>query len=119
MSKFIEYAVGALAALFIVAWQGAALGGSLDGPDVQTMSVSVRYADLDLSRPADVKVLYQRIGRAANAVCGERELTGSHLPLPSWRRCVADAVDHAVVQLDRPALSAYHREHTTDVARKG
>jgi hypothetical protein len=24
-----------------------------------------------------------------------------------------------VTRLDRPALSAYHREHTTDVARKG
>ena len=67
MSKFIEYAVGALAALFIVAWQGAALGGSLDGPDVQPVSVSVRYADLDLSRPADVTgCCIGGSGRAAN-----------------------------------------------------
>ena len=119
MSKFIEYAVGALAALFIVAWQGAALGGSLDGPAGQTVSISVRYADLDLSRPADVKTLYQRIRHAADRACGERELTGSHTVIPSWKHCVTDAVDNAVIQLDRPALSAYHREHTTDVARKG
>ncbi len=64
MSKLIEYSVGAVAALFIVAWQGAVLGASLDGPAGQSVSVSVP-------------------------------------------------------QLDRAALSAYHREHGTHVARKG
>ncbi|HEY3809062.1 MAG TPA: UrcA family protein [Steroidobacteraceae bacterium] len=116
MSKLTEYLLGALAALFIVAWQGAALGASLDGSAGQ--SVTVRYADLDLNRPADVKTLYQRIRHAAYGACGERELTGSHLPLPSWQTCVRDAVDQAVAQLDRPALTAYHREHS-EAARKG
>jgi len=119
MNQFVKYALGALAALFVVAWQGAALATSLDAPPGQPVSVSVKYADLDLSRPADVKVLYHRIHRAADAACGERELMGSHLPLPSWSQCVAQAVDAAVAQVDRPALTAYHHEHTTEVARKG
>jgi UrcA family protein len=119
MNQIVKYALGAFAALFIVAWQGATLAASLDGSSARTGSVAVRYADLDLSRPADVKVLYHRIRLAADATCGERELTGAHLPLPSWEQCVAQAVDAAVARVDRPALTAYHHEHTTDVARKG
>jgi UrcA family protein len=118
MTKLTEYMLGALAALFIVAWQGAALGASLDGTAGPTVSVTVRYADLDLRRPADVEKLYQRIRHAAYGACGERELTGSHAVLPSWQKCVTDAVDQAVTQLDRPALTAYHREHS-EAARKG
>jgi len=119
MSQIAKYVLGALAALFVVAWQGAALGGSLEGSLSQPVSVVVKYADLDLNRPVDVKVLYHRIRLAADRACGEREITGSHLSLPSWEVCVANAVDQAVVRLDRPALTAYHLQHTTDVARKG
>jgi UrcA family protein len=119
MNQIVKYALGALAALFVVAWQGAALAASLDGPSARTVSVSVRYADLDLSRPGDVKVLYHRIRVAADAACGERELTGSHQRASSWVQCVAQAVDEAVARVDRPALTAYHHVHTTEVARKG
>jgi UrcA family protein len=118
MSKLTEYLLGALAALFIVAWQGAALGASLHGPAGQTVSIAVKYADLDLNRPADVKTLYQRIRHAAYGACGQRELTGSHSALPSWQQCVRDAVEQAVARLDRPALTAYHRDHS-EAARKG
>jgi hypothetical protein len=43
MTQFIEYALAALAALLIVAWQGAALGASLDGPAGQAVSVTAKY----------------------------------------------------------------------------
>lgn len=119
MSQIAKYLLGALAALFIVAWQGAALASSLDAPPGQPVSVVVKYADLDLNRPTDVRLLYHRIRLAADRACGEREITGSHLTLPSWRQCVAAAVDAAVVQVDRPALTAYHHEHTADAARRG
>jgi UrcA family protein len=119
MDQIVKYVLGALAALLVVASQGAALGASLEVVPGQSVSVAVKYADLDLNRPADVQVLYHRITRAADRACGEREFTGSHLPGPSWEQCVAGAVEQAVERLDRPALSAYHREHSTDVARKG
>ena len=119
MDQIAKYVLGALAALLVVAWQGAALGASLEGLPGESVSVVVKYGDLDLNRPADVTVLYHRITRAADRACGERELTGSYLARPSWTRCVAAAVDQAVSRLDRPALTAYHRQHSTDVARKG
>jgi UrcA family protein len=115
MSQFAKYALGAAAALFLTAWQGVAVGTSVGAG---TASIGVSYADLDLNRPTDVKILYRRINLAAEEVCGPRSTTGTNLPLPSWERCVAQAVDATVAKLDRPALSAYHREHSSDAARK-
>jgi len=116
MSRILRFVVAASAAVLLTAWQGAALGDSLSGV---TRSISVQYSDLDLNRPADVRILYQRITHAAGEACGPKVLTGSQLPLPGWEDCVAHAIDAAVSRLDRPALSAYHREHVTDVPRKG
>jgi UrcA family protein len=119
MSQITKYLVGAAAALVLTAWEGVAVGTSLDGAGDPPHPVKVRYADLDLNQPHDVRVLYHRIRLAADRACGEREITGSHLSLPSWEVCVAGAVDQAVLRLDRPALTAYHLQHTIDLARKG
>ena len=68
----------------------------------------VRFADLDLTRPADVAVLYQRIRVAAREVCpslSERDLT----LLAASRSCVVDAIDQAVSDIHSPTLSRYHQ----------
>lgn len=119
MSQIAKYVVSAVAALLLTAWQAAAVGASLDGASPAPRPITVKYADLDLNRAADVRVLYQRIHRAATESCGLSEITGSHLKLSSWEQCVAGAVDRTVAQVDRPALTAYHRQHTTDTAAKG
>ncbi len=119
MNPITKYVLAAAAAATLTLWQAAALGGSLSGAAERTQQVTVRYADLDLAQPQDVKILYHRIRRAADLACGERELTGAHLPLPSWSSCVSAAVDAAVVRVDRPALSAYHRAHTVEVTGRG
>lgn len=119
MSEIAKYVLAAVAALLLTAWQAAAVGASLEGSGTQTHSIAVRYSDLDLSRPSDVRVLYRRIRFASEESCGLSELTGSHQRLPSWKRCVAGAIDQAVAQVDRPALTAYHRRHAADAASKG
>ena len=43
MSKITEYVLGAMAALFIVAWQGLALGSSLEGASGTTVAVHFSY----------------------------------------------------------------------------
>jgi UrcA family protein len=90
---------GAEAALFVTAASAA-----------EVHSISVRYADLDLDRPAGVARLYGRIRAAADNVCSPRVLTGSYVPQPDYQRCFADAVTQAVARVDRPALSAYHQQ---------
>jgi UrcA family protein len=119
MSQITKYLVGAAAAMVLTAWQGIALGTSLEGTADQPQPVKVRYADLDLNQPHAVRVLYHRIRLAADESCGVGEITGSHLKLKSWEQCVAHAVDETVTRLDRPALTAYHRQHTTDASWKG
>jgi UrcA family protein len=119
MSQITKYLVGAVAAMVLTAWQGVALGTSLEGTADQPHPIKVRYADLDLSQPRDVRVLYHRIRLAADESCGIGEITGSRLKLSSWEQCVARAVDEAVTRLDRPALTAYHRQHSIDASGKG
>jgi UrcA family protein len=119
MSPISKYALAAAAAVSLTAWNGAALGDSLSASQDGTRAVVVRFADLNLNQPKDIQILYHRINVAAGVACGPSKLTGSNLPLPSWQHCVAGAVDSAVLRLDRPALSAYHRAHTPDTVRKG
>jgi UrcA family protein len=119
MSPISKYALAAAAAVSLTAWEGAALGDSLSGSQDGTKAVVVRFADLDLNQSKDIQILYHRINLAAGVACGQRELTGSRLPLPSWQHCVAGAVESAVLRLDRPALSAYHRAHTAETVWKG
>jgi UrcA family protein len=100
--------IAAALALLICGAEAALFATAASAAEVH--SLSVRYADLDLDRPADVARLYQRIRVAADNVCGPRVLSGSNLPLPDYQRCFADAVAQAVVRVDRPALSAYHQQ---------
>ena len=68
-------------------------------------SRKVSYADLDISKPAGAKVLYNRIVAAAHQVC---ELKG-YKDLDTMRRvdkCTDHAIDNAVKEVGSPALSA-------------
>ena len=73
-------------------------------PDVP--SVTVRYADLDLSSPAGASALYGRIQAAARQVCGYagRDVVAQ----ASWRSCYRSAVGDAVSKVNSPLLIAVH-----------
>jgi UrcA family protein len=78
----------------------------------------VRFGDLNVDRPEGAAVLYRRIERAAKRVCGEPRLPGSHFTSPIWRSCVVQAVEQAIATVDRPALTAYYREHAASSQQK-
>jgi UrcA family protein len=69
-------------------------------------SEHVRYADLDLNRPAGIETLYRRLSQAARNVCESYNL--SRAPEMQWqrRRCVALAMANAVKDVGNPALTA-------------
>jgi UrcA family protein len=77
----------------------------------QTLRLNV--SDLDLNKSTDVATLYKRIKNAAEQACGADVVTGSRLPSQSKRQCLAEAVNGAVVQINNPSLSAYHKQETT------
>ena len=84
-----------------------ALPAHADAPALQ-----VKVGDLDLTHPAGVAILYKRLQFAAQQVCGPSVVTGSRIDSSPQKACVKDAVENAVRQIDRPALTAYHRSHS-------
>jgi UrcA family protein len=60
---------------------------------------TVKFADLDLNRPADTKILLQRIRVAALHVC----TVNGHV---AQQQCYHKAVRDAVQQINRPQLNA-------------
>lgn len=88
---------------------GAAAGQS------QQVSVTVSFADLDLSKPAGAQTLYKRIRAAARRVCGPVD---THVAVRRWSgECFETAIDDAVAKVDRPSLTALHKEDTSRTAR--
>jgi UrcA family protein len=103
------------AALLLLAgaWQCDALAAPQTPAARDVDQLTVHFGDLNIDQTAGAAVLYRRIQYAAQHVCGEPQLPGSHIVSPYWRKCVAQAVDGAVAAVDRPVLTAYHRVHTT------
>jgi len=62
----------------------------------------VRFADLDLTRPAAAQELYRRIKRAAREVCAV------YGPGGYVRGCADDAIARAVAKVGSPLLRARH-----------
>jgi UrcA family protein len=81
-------------------------------------SKKVYYADLNLSRPADVQVLYRRLKIAAVGVCYKEPEPQELSRRAHWKRCYEPALHNAVMQIDVPALlSLYRSEMSTNKVR--
>jgi UrcA family protein len=112
MSRKPRIWINAAVLLLAGAWQYGAFASTRPaGEDVRR--ITVRFDDLNLEQPRGVAALYRRVRLAAEQVCGEPRGPGEAIISADWRACVAQAVDRAVVTVDRPALTAYHRGHTT------
>jgi UrcA family protein len=111
MSRKAKIWINAAVLLLAGAWQcGAFASTPPAGEDVRR--ITVHFGDLNLEHPAGAAALYRRIRLAAKQVCGEPEQPGLAIISVELRACAAQAVERAVVAVDRPALTAYHREHT-------
>ena len=111
MSSKAAIWIKAAAVLLAVAWQFDAAAAAAPA-SAEVNQATVRYDDLNVDQRAGAAVLYRRIRSAARNVCGDPQPPGDHFTSPSWRSCVADAINRAVVAVDRPALTAYYRLHT-------
>lgn len=80
--------------------------------ETRTKSLAVSFADLDLSKPAGAQTLYKRIKAAARTVCGPVDQYTFVVSSYSFRKCFDAAVANAVGQVDRPSLTALHREES-------
>ena len=74
--------------------------------DADPISVSVRYSDLDVSRPEGANILLRRVNRAADQACGgepDIRLIREH---SQYANCKKLAVDRALGQLPAPVVTA-------------
>jgi UrcA family protein len=98
--------VGAFATLTVATTSFAA------APSSDVPSVSVRYDDLNLTTSVGVNALYHRISVAAREVCPDvysRDLA----VVVAGERCQANAVAHAVRDLNNPQLALVHAAHVS------
>jgi UrcA family protein len=97
--------------LFATSLSSLAAVSTTVGPEDDSPSRIVKFADLDLTHSQGAAVLYARIKSAARAVC---------LPADNWMmklRSIADqcrdqAIARAVTDVNAPALTTYHMEHS-------
>jgi UrcA family protein len=90
---------------------GSALSvpASADASDIP--SVTVKFADLDILRPAGATKLYGRIQGAANLVCSGYDHS-SFTAQANFKACVSDAIGRAVAKVESPALNMVYRAKT-------
>ena len=85
--------------------------------DEAVVTQRVSFKDLNLNSPEGAAVLYGRIRRAANQVCGQWDTFN----LSQWHAvhtCISDAVSRAVAQVNRPMLTSLYNEKTSKADKK-
>jgi UrcA family protein len=88
----------------------SALLGSIAQADARQDRTAIQLADLNLDRPADIAVMYERINLAAEQVCRQHALNGSDVVSPAYGHCVADTVEKVVGKINRAPLTAFSRQ---------
>ncbi|HEY0800271.1 MAG TPA: UrcA family protein [Steroidobacteraceae bacterium] len=78
----------------------------------EPVSRTVKFADLNLSKPPGAAVLYARINAAAKNVCSFYWFKSD----ADQDRCVHDAIASAVIKVNQPALFAvYNAKNKTSL----
>lgn len=85
---------------------GHQLGNAASPGDVP--SVTVHFADLDLSHSQGVTVLYRRLKDAAETVCAAQDSRDLERQM-RFKACGQAALSTAVTKVDQPALTAYYQ----------
>lgn len=85
--------------------------------ELSVKSQAVSFADLDLSKAAGAQTLYKRIRAAARHVCGPVDQYTNLTSSKSFRKCYDAAIADAVAQVDRPSLTALHKEEASRTSR--
>jgi UrcA family protein len=76
----------------------------------------VRFNDLNLDQPRDVARLFNRVSSAADKVCGTRSFAAHYKKIADYEICYKDTVASAVARIDRPSLTAYFQQRSSDLA---
>lgn len=97
----------AVGAIFLAV---GSMTGVAQAQTAATPATTVSYADLDLSTHDGARVLLKRINIAAKEACGPAPVMSPLTPAAPTRhdRCIAQAADKAVAEVNAPLVVALH-----------
>ena len=97
------------AAVLLLAIPAAGLAAPPNQSDDRAVTVS--YADLDINSEAGAKVLYARLKRASEDVCGVAPYleSGSLTKTRKAKLCYAETLGSAVDSIDSDLLTSIHK----------
>ena len=97
-------------------------------PASRTVNVKVKFADLDLAKSEDARILYLRLQSAAKRACGlvnssfDRGAVTYTGPRHNYKTCVATSLADVVARLNDPLVSRIyaetHKAKSVDVASR-
>lgn len=85
---------------------GAAMAHPSAQNDAEIAKAVVNYTDLDLSKAADVRSLYERLQRASAQVCGDYKDLRSLAMKRSYDVCYQESLSRAVDEVNHSAVTA-------------
>jgi len=83
-------------------------------PPVGSHLALVRFNDLNLDQPRDVAHLFNRVKSAADKVCGTRSFATHYNKIADYELCYKDTVASALAHIDRPSVSSYFQQRSSD-----
>ncbi len=112
-----RFLMASLAWSFLV-FTGAAMGGPAQGAKAppQYDKAIVFYGDLNLDSQQGTKTLYARLRNGAEDACSSFD--GRNLLLKKlWQNCYDEAMNAAVLQVNRDSLTTLHKQTVGGVER--
>jgi UrcA family protein len=111
MNTMMKRSIAALA--LTASFATLSLPAQADDKAAQTESnITVKFRDLDLSKPEGVATLYQRIERSARLVCTDSSSPWDAGRVATMQRCYDAAIQDAVSAINQPQLTAFHQAKT-------
>ena len=111
--KTLKRCLAAMTIAGLVSVAGQTVADPVERPEsplTRDRSTTVPVDDLDLTKPEDIQLLYDRVRRAARVLCEvEHSAPWDIKRFQHERECFEQAVDRAVARTDEPALTALHR----------
>lgn len=107
MNTLLKRSIAAFALTVVVT--GLALPAQADEGASTEPNITVKFRDLDLSKPEGVAALYQRIERSARLVCKDSSSPYDAGRVETFERCYQSAIEDAVASINQPQLTAFHR----------
>ena len=92
------------------------LSFALSGSMADAADRKVDASDLDLRKPVDAEVLYERIQFAARMVCKVEIAPWDPRVVTSYNNCKNAVIEDAVARFNQPLLTAVHRGTIKSVA---